>query len=256
METLDDQALEFIKLLYLDEDSWKCRLCLELQTGNGLKGLDCGHDYCVQCLKGWVTRVLKSESLHPISCCNTPIPSNRITDLISTDLEEQLQQKKLEYDTPAAARIYCCKNSCSAFIDRSRITEKRAQCPACETETCVDCRCQAHDGYCGGDEEGDRVLSMAREQGWHSAIPADPSKTFRIPVATPLEGFVPVFRSMADKDQILLAPLRGSTTIISVRCVRETAPDLLIPLEPSSELPLLTKHRDKTRDVSNTHVGL
>ncbi|KAK8046984.1 hypothetical protein PG996_015048 [Apiospora saccharicola] len=75
-------------------------------------------------------------------------------------------------------------------------------------------------------------------------------------IAASLEDLVLVVRSMTDQGQILLDALRGSTTILSVRCVRETPPGLLISLEPNSELPLLAKHRDKTRDVNNTHVGL
>ncbi|KAK7934866.1 hypothetical protein PG985_000361 [Apiospora marii] len=163
MENMDEEALEFIRILY---ESWKCRTCLLLHTGGGLEGLACGHRHCIECTEHLVTSTLRSESLYPVSCCHTPIPSNLLTGVISEDLQDEYQQKKLEYETPAAARIYCCKNSCSAFIDRSRITEKRAQCPVCETETCVDCKREAHEGYCSGDEEGDRVLGMAREQGW------------------------------------------------------------------------------------------
>ncbi|KAK8035565.1 hypothetical protein PG993_010560 [Apiospora rasikravindrae] len=177
MENLDEEALEYIQFLYMeealdsaevvdpDDEPWECTACNEIHTGAGLQDLGCGCNFCVPCLESWVKVVLDTEAKYPMSCCDR-IPDGLIMALISKDLEDQFRQKLIEYKTPGVDRIYCCKKHCSTFIDQSNIGKTIARCPACEAETCLGCRMEAHYGGCIKDEETQQLLDMASPRGW------------------------------------------------------------------------------------------
>ncbi|KAJ5551297.1 IBR finger domain-containing protein [Penicillium sp. DV-2018c] len=198
-DTLDDDTLSKLQLLYVsgigdypsvdsdDESStegeqaessaWaarrprqtlsrmhRCIACGEDAEFVNVVRAPCRHEYCRTCLEDLFKASLTDESLFPPRCCKQPIVLSIARIFLKSELVQQYEKKKREYETPN--RTYCYSAGCSAFIDMSNIEGEVATCSECGRTTCTSCKGRAHMGDCPNDTSMQLLLDAARENGW------------------------------------------------------------------------------------------
>ncbi|KAI2625479.1 hypothetical protein GGS21DRAFT_530999 [Xylaria nigripes] len=141
-----------------------CSVCSEDTSPANMARAPCGHDYCRECLQLLFRNAISDESLFPPRCCRQAIPADENRVLLSSDLFQEFNKKAVEFSTPN--RIYCHQPSCSAFIPPIMIRNGVARCSACLANTCTTCKGNSHRGDCPFDKDLQRVLQVARQEGW------------------------------------------------------------------------------------------
>ncbi|KAF9447650.1 hypothetical protein P691DRAFT_802133 [Macrolepiota fuliginosa MF-IS2] len=153
-----------------------CLVCGDsLLPQEGL-GAPCGHLYCKGCIVDLVTAYCKDDSLHPLRCCTTPIPSSEIEQILVGASELNLfREKEEEYNTPFSNRVYCPRRECNQFIKLATkptsvsTTTVLTRCPACTTLVCLLCKERAHPGErCEDGKNTIRLQELAKEKGWQT----------------------------------------------------------------------------------------
>ncbi|PYH29936.1 BRcat and Rcat domain-containing protein [Aspergillus neoniger CBS 115656] len=142
----------------------RCVACRELIDFVNVFRAPCRHEYCRSCLADLFESSMTDESLFPPRCCRQPIDLTTARIFLKSDLVEQYQKKKVEYETPN--RTYCYSSNCGAFIDISHISGEVATCPDCGHTTCANCKGRAHTGDCPDDSSLQQLLATAQENGW------------------------------------------------------------------------------------------
>ncbi|KAJ5041175.1 uncharacterized protein L3040_005726 [Drepanopeziza brunnea f. sp. 'multigermtubi'] len=143
----------------------RCTACQEQFVSCELGRSPCGHEYCGDCLQGLLKASMTEDTLFPPRCCREPItPCGNVRIYLSTDMVQQYEAKKLEFDTPN--RIYCSNPVCSSFIQKEHILEQRAYCQTYRTITCTICKLAAHRGDWPEDTALQLDLETAKENEW------------------------------------------------------------------------------------------
>ncbi|KAF4630193.1 hypothetical protein G7Y89_g7949 [Cudoniella acicularis] len=126
----------------------------------------CEHVYCQACLQTLVKNSLVDERLFPPRCCKQPFLMDNMRKLLTPDLISGYWEKKIELET--RDRTYCSAPSCSTFLHPVNISadQKLGTCPVCFVGTCTICKGSEHDGDCPKDDEIQKVLDLAKQEGW------------------------------------------------------------------------------------------
>jgi len=150
-----------------------CLVCMndDLPLNKTVK-LACGHRMCFSCLKRQFSLSVKDPAHMPPRCCTSEHIPLKYADRLFDDKFKVLWNKKFqEYTT--ANRLYCPSKGCGQWVKPSKIKmdptygRKYARCSACSTKICVLCNSKFHTKReCPKDEETNRVVEMAKEQGW------------------------------------------------------------------------------------------
>ena len=149
--------------------TYECAICDERTPRQDLAMSVCDHVYCTFCFIEWFESALADDTLFPPRCCQQPVPLPRINkDILGSRLVQRISQKQAELAD--RNRIYCSNPACSAYIATDGHNGKDAACPACTHATCISCRQPAHPGDCQLDRDGQAVMTLAREQGWHACL--------------------------------------------------------------------------------------
>lgn len=142
----------------------RCIACREETEFFNVARAPCQHEYCRSCLEDLFKASMTDESLFPPRCCRQPINMNIARIFLKSDIVQEYQKKKIEFETPN--RTYCYSIGCSSFIDRSHINGEVATCPECQHTTCTNCKGRAHTGDCPNDTALQQLLATAQENGW------------------------------------------------------------------------------------------
>lgn len=125
----------------------------------------CGHHYCNECLAHLFTTATVDESLYPPKCCGKDIPLEQAGARLPSKVKIDFVRKRVEYHTKN--RTYCHQAQCSTFIPPERIgSSDVAKCPECSRTTCTICKGQSHQGDCPRDTETQKLLDLAKGNGW------------------------------------------------------------------------------------------
>ncbi|CAA9966585.1 hypothetical protein PTMSG1_09944 [Pyrenophora teres f. maculata] len=133
-----------------------CLVCMndDLPLNKTVK-LACGHRMCYSCLKRQFSLSVKDPAHMPPRCCTSEHIPLKYADRLFDDKFKTLWNKKFqEYTT--ANRLYCPSKGCGQWVKPSKIKmdptygrnkfHTKRECPK--------------------DEETNRVVEMAKEQGW------------------------------------------------------------------------------------------
>lgn len=142
----------------------RCIACAEDTEFVNVVRVPCRHEYCRSCLESLFNASMTDESLFPPRCCRQPIVMSIARIFLKSDLVQQYEKKKIEFETPN--RTYCYSAGCSAFIETSHIEGEVATCSDCGRTTCTSCKGRAHIGDCPNDTSLQQLLDTARENGW------------------------------------------------------------------------------------------
>ncbi|TVY36667.1 putative E3 ubiquitin-protein ligase [Lachnellula occidentalis] len=155
-------------LEHLPQLKVECSVCGDSVHPHSTVRLVCGDVYCKPCLKSFLLRVAKDESLFPPKCHRQPID----TSIIEADfsVEELAAYRSAELEFTSTDRVYCANPECAKFIPISQRSLDRASCEACGAGTCMHCKALAHDGVCPSDKARQSLIDLAVEQGWQKCF--------------------------------------------------------------------------------------
>ncbi|KAE9378172.1 hypothetical protein N431DRAFT_174352 [Stipitochalara longipes BDJ] len=145
----------------------ECSVCgEETDISDGII-LPCSDFFCARCLNRWFRTACESEGSFPPQCCGQRTPlGGRAEILLNPDTLTLYKEKRLEFETEAAKRVYCHK--CSAFIYKSIFDLQSHQifCGKCRAFTCLSCKAKSHSGRCQLNLADQQVIDLAYAQGW------------------------------------------------------------------------------------------
>lgn len=148
-----------------------CLACGDLSAPQDCLEAPCGHLYCGSCTVDLVRAYCNDESLHPLRCCKTSIPSSELENVLVCMDELTLFRDKLEeYNTPFQKRIYCPRKDCNHFIKPAlSAATGTTRCPACLSLVCSLCKEFAHPGEgCEVNKNTARLQQLAKEKEWQT----------------------------------------------------------------------------------------
>ncbi|KAG2150682.1 uncharacterized protein EDB93DRAFT_1141480 [Suillus bovinus] len=129
----------------------------------------CSHFYCRGCLVNLVEASTRDETLHPVRCCQQPLPVANFLPLLSLDLRSHFQDKSAEFATRPNLRIYCPNQICSKFLGSSSDRRSEFACTSCPTRVCSACKNRAHlFEDCAENAQTSVVKSLASQMGWQT----------------------------------------------------------------------------------------
>jgi len=146
------------------EGQQQCVVRLDKFETRELVLFPCGHHYCYGCVRDLFTRSMTDEALFPPGCCRHPVGLPAVQHIISTEMLERYERRRVEIET--RDRVYCSNQRCSAFLPTNLVRNDRVVCPTCRTVTCTMCKGPAHRGDCPADTTLRQVLDMAGENQW------------------------------------------------------------------------------------------
>jgi hypothetical protein len=145
----------------------QCTSCIDMVDVTLVAKTPCGHDYCQDCLQNLFNRSFIDEELFPPRCCRQPILPEGVQAVLTPEIAETYQAKKVEFES--TNRTYCSNPTCSIFLPPGMIIrEGVAECTSCQTQTCTLCKTAAHDGDCPDDENSRLLRELAQQEGWQS----------------------------------------------------------------------------------------
>lgn len=141
-----------------------CTSCMDEISVSRLIRTPCDHEYCHDCLKNLIQHSVHDESLFPPQCCRQTIPVDEHKEVLGASLVLRSRERAVEFSTQN--RTYCHNTRCAAFIVPSCIEDDVGFCKDCGALTCVHCKGASHAGDCPLDRDLQRMLQVARQEGW------------------------------------------------------------------------------------------
>lgn len=167
-EDVTDLAVAMSMATFGEQQETQNIRCVACEDRHSLKKVfypaPCGHNYCIACVEELHRSAMQDETLYPPRCCQQEMPWGSVRLIVDDELEADFEEKREELSTKN--RTYCHKANCSAFISGVHIAGNIATCPECHDTTCAICKAASHAGDCPADEEIERTLNLAENQGW------------------------------------------------------------------------------------------
>ncbi|KAG2350012.1 hypothetical protein BDR05DRAFT_980036 [Suillus weaverae] len=146
-----------------------CIICGDRVSRSQRFNAPCSHFYCRGCLVNLVEASTRDETLHPLRCCQQPLPVANFLPLLPSDLRSHFQDKSAEFATPPTSRIYCPNQTCSEFLGSSSGRRTEIICTSCGEHVCSACKNRAHlYEDCAENAQTSVVKSLASQMGWQT----------------------------------------------------------------------------------------
>lgn len=141
-----------------------CIRCFDTLPRDDAYRSPCGCYYCEDCVNWLFRQSMTDVELYPPRCCHQPMPLDDVLPLLTRKLAREFRNKQEELDDQNKA--YCHRPTCSTYVPVVNRKDNIADCPLCQTETCLRCRGPGHSGACPTDEDVQEILTMAEQRGW------------------------------------------------------------------------------------------
>ncbi|KAJ9132512.1 RBR-type E3 ubiquitin transferase [Pleurostoma richardsiae] len=147
-----------------------CVVCMDELPSRKTAKLKCGHRMCNHCLKrSFKLSITDPQHMPPKCCTSDNIPLKHVERLFDMTFKKNWNKKFAEYSS--RNRIYCPSRRCGEWIrpedtyhEDGRVV---AKCGHCKTKVCCACNGKWHKSReCPGDDETNRLLEQAKEEGW------------------------------------------------------------------------------------------
>lgn len=140
-----------------NEKSFECQICLDWRSGQACIAMDCGHTFCLECLKSMFGLYIHEGSVQFVRCPSCPQPSNKdgegqlcksparfpgtlLRQIVSSNEVERYNQlihkKELE---ALPSSTHCPRDFCGTILGRNP-DEKLVVCTSCQYAFCADCK--------------------------------------------------------------------------------------------------------------------
>lgn len=140
----------------------------ELIRPEGCPETEPPHYYCKGCMKMAFEGALRDEAMFPVRCCPAAGPFNLAQVRHQFDQDFRRRFALREAEMKSRDRIYCHRQTCSAFIRPEDIQGDMATCRACRSDTCVRCKKQHLPGEeCPEvDKDTKDTLELGKAERW------------------------------------------------------------------------------------------
>jgi hypothetical protein len=136
--------------------------------------LNCGHAYCLPCMKLHLTSLLDVVSIRtPLRCagdedkCMTPIPLGIIRKLLDRGAEERLYERTFNtYVSQHQNEFAFCPSVDCGVVYRIGNDNLTFQCPGCNSDICTACQTEGHDGITCAEQRDIRSGNLAALERW------------------------------------------------------------------------------------------
>lgn len=138
------------------EDKMTCHFC-----SDAISEIDCvrpcrhcSSAICYDCLEKTFEIALKDHERMPARCCDRVLYPGVAADILPPAELQRYKERYDEYTTPNP--FYCPVATCSTFIPPrlQEVVDGKLSCPACATQSCLECRNVASDDHtCERKEE-------------------------------------------------------------------------------------------------------
>ncbi|KAF3915610.1 hypothetical protein ABW21_db0207989 [Orbilia brochopaga] len=146
---------------YKEELSAICNICGDMVQNYRVFSLDCGHRYCVECLRDHIMHVVNRNSQYPPRCCE-PLPLTFAAEVLMEVELNKLLDLRDAYESSKQVSCHECKED----ILQASIQNASAYCVSCAKFTCTHCGKELHDGLCPEDKDTAMLLETAQKEGW------------------------------------------------------------------------------------------
>ncbi|KAJ9642713.1 hypothetical protein H2204_002361 [Knufia peltigerae] len=114
-----------------------CVACMDELSSDEFR-VECGCLYCVGCLNAVFRAGCESRASFPPRCCGVALRISAWGSVLEDDVVRRY--KMVEAEFACTRPLYCAAARCSAFVPETGYEGRAARCPACERETCRECR--------------------------------------------------------------------------------------------------------------------
>jgi hypothetical protein len=126
----------------------ECSLCLEELDFEFFQSLMCGHEFCRECLNGYLTMKI-SEKAIPIPCpfngCTTNVSESDLRLLIEPKLMEKYEKFMLSNFIETNANDFsCCPTPNCPYLFYYEPGDFDFKCPKCQKRYCLNCKVDYH----------------------------------------------------------------------------------------------------------------
>ncbi|KAH7309167.1 hypothetical protein B0I35DRAFT_463992 [Stachybotrys elegans] len=142
----------------------ECLVCRDRHPVSKTQYLQCRHIWCKPCLKDFLLRAAKDQSLFPPKCGGQIIDTSTVKKTMTVEELKLYQAAEIVFNNKGK-KIYCANTSCAEFIPTSQRTPPHAHCKSCNLETCMRCKALAHEGACLYTEAQRGFDKYAEEEG-------------------------------------------------------------------------------------------
>ena len=126
-----------------------CNICYEDFTPDLLMKLPCGHFFCRNCIRAYLTAEITEGRVLKIKCCDSEcsyeFDDMTIHEIIETDLFNKYKKFKRTKEIESDPTARWCPNSlCGSVVYSNNILGQYLKCNLCQTEICYLCNQEWH----------------------------------------------------------------------------------------------------------------
>lgn len=128
-----------------------CGVCYIIHAAETMLTLPCGHEFCSECVKGYLCNEISEGRVLNIRCCQAECEFKFEDSIIECILDKYMYGKYIQFKRNKEVESdpnsrWCPNPKCGQVITREDLSTYYLQCKACSTEVCFSCKETWHPG--------------------------------------------------------------------------------------------------------------
>jgi hypothetical protein len=128
-----------------------CRVCYISHEAETMLTFPCGHEFCSECVKGYLYHEIKEGRVLNIRCCQAECEGIFEDSVLECILDKSLYEKYLKFKRNKVVESdpnsrWCPNPNCAQVIIREDFFTDYLKCKICSTEVCFQCKDRWHPG--------------------------------------------------------------------------------------------------------------